>query len=151
MQPARNLDTRTRYDYGTIEEAFPTADPGAIPFGNRVLVQIRTPKKKSRGGIELIPEAVETELWNTQVARVVTLGPVAFRNRDTLEPWPEGDWCKPGDFVRVPKYGGDRWNERRFSDVHVLQGSRHHRKAHWRPARRRGFHLTQRSEGDCNG
>jgi len=112
MQPARNPtpDTRTRYDYGTIEEAFPTADPGAIPFGNRVLVQIRTPKKRSRGGIELIPEAVETELWNTQVARVVTLGPVAFRNRDTLDRWPEGDWCQPGDFVRVPKYGGDRWN-----------------------------------------
>jgi len=40
---------------------------------------------------------------------VVTLGPLAFKNRNTMESWPEGNWCKPGDFVRVPKYGGDRW------------------------------------------
>jgi hypothetical protein len=43
------------------------------------------------------------------VAKVIACGPVAFRNRDNLEPWPEGDWVKPGDFVRIPKYGGDRW------------------------------------------
>ena len=26
-----------------------------------------------------------------------------------MKAWPEGDWCKPGDFVRVGKYGGDRF------------------------------------------
>jgi hypothetical protein len=26
-----------------------------------------------------------------------------------MDPWPEGSWCTPGDYVRVPKYGGDRW------------------------------------------
>jgi hypothetical protein len=25
------------------------------------------------------------------------------------KPIPEGAWCRPGDFVRVPKNGGDRW------------------------------------------
>jgi hypothetical protein len=34
---------------------------------------------------------------------------VAFKNRTTLESWPEGDWCQVGDFVRVAKYGGDRY------------------------------------------
>lgn len=103
------LSTRTKFNYESIEEAFPAVDAGLTPFGNRVLVQIRTPKRKSAGGIILTDETKETELWNTQVARVVSLGPVAFKNRDTLEHWPEGDWCKIGDFVRVPKYGGDRW------------------------------------------
>ena len=90
-------------------EAFPEADPGVIPFGSRVLVQIRTPKTKTKGGIILTRDTVDTEKWTTQVAKVVSVGPLAFKNRNTQEAWPEGEWCKAGDFVRVPKYGGDRW------------------------------------------
>ena len=90
-------------------EAFPDVHPGIQPFGSRVLVQIRTPRRISRGGIILSAETQDTEKWNTQVAKVISVGPLAFKNRNTQETWPEGDWCKPGDFVRVPKYGGDRW------------------------------------------
>lgn len=92
-----------------MKEAFPEADCGVIPFGSRVLVQIRTPKTKTKGGIILTRDTVDTEKWTTQVAKVISVGPLAFKNRNTQESWPEGDWCKPGDFVRVPKYGGDRW------------------------------------------
>jgi co-chaperonin GroES (HSP10) len=95
-----------------LEEAFPKADPGLMPLGARVLVQLKAPKRKSKGGIALVSETQETEQWNTQVGRVIALGPVAFHNRDTLAPWPEGRWCQAGDFVRVPKYGGDRWQVR---------------------------------------
>jgi co-chaperonin GroES (HSP10) len=90
-------------------EAFPDVHPGIQPFGSRVLVQIRTPRRVSRGGIILSAETQDTEKWNTQVAKVISVGPLAFKNRDTQKTWPEGEWCKPGDFVRVPKYGGDRW------------------------------------------
>jgi co-chaperonin GroES (HSP10) len=90
-------------------EAFPDVHPGIQPFGSRVLVQIRTPRRVSRGGIILSAETQDTEKWNTQVAKVISAGPLAFKNRDTQKTWPEGEWCKPGDFVRVPKYGGDRW------------------------------------------
>lgn len=92
-----------------LDSAFPQCDAGVIPLGSRVLVQIRSPKLKSAGGIFLASETKETEKWNTQVAKVVGLGPLAFHNRNTMEPWPEGQWCEPGQFVRVPKYGGDRW------------------------------------------
>ena len=92
-----------------LAEAFPAVDAGVQPFGSRVLVQIRTPRKVTRGGIILSSETQDTEKWNTQVAKVVSVGPLAFKNRNTQEAWPEGDWCKAGDFVRVPKYGGDRW------------------------------------------
>jgi co-chaperonin GroES (HSP10) len=95
--------------YDSIDQAFPDADPGLIPFGSKILVQIRTPMLRSRGGIHLPDESRDTEQWNTQVAKVIALGPVAFCNRDTLEEWPEGKWVQPGTFVRVPKYGGDRW------------------------------------------
>jgi co-chaperonin GroES (HSP10) len=97
------------FDYNSLAEAFPEVDPGVQPFGDRVLVQIRTPKSVSAGGIHLPYEAQETELWNTQVAKVISVGSTAFKNQDTLEPWAEGAWCKPGEFVRVGKWGGDRW------------------------------------------
>jgi co-chaperonin GroES (HSP10) len=90
-------------------EAFPTADPGITPFGSRVLVQIRTPRTKTASGIIIDNGSRDTEKWNTQVARVVSVGALAFKNRNTMDLWPEGSWCAPGDYVRVPKYGGDRW------------------------------------------
>ena len=92
-----------------LQEAFPAADPGITPFGSRVLVQIRTPKTKTASGIIIDNGSRDTEKWNTQVARVISVGALAFKNRNSMEPWPEGSWCGPGDYVRVPKYGGDRW------------------------------------------
>jgi co-chaperonin GroES (HSP10) len=92
-----------------LAEAFPDVHPGVQPFGSRVLVQIRTPRKVTRGGIILSSETQDTERWNTQIAKVISVGPLAFKNRNPQEAWPEGEWCKTGDFVRVPKYGGDRW------------------------------------------
>jgi len=44
-----------------------------------------------------------------KVGKVIAIGPLAFKNRDTMASWPEGAWCNDGDFVRVAKYGGDRW------------------------------------------
>jgi co-chaperonin GroES (HSP10) len=104
----RKILTTTYED--AIAEAFPAVDAGIQPFGSRVLIQIRTPKKKSAGGIIIdIHGSNETEKWNTQIGKVVALGPLAFKNRNDMKPWPEGDWCKAGEHVRVAKYGGDRW------------------------------------------
>lgn len=36
------------------------------------------------------------------------MGNLAYRDRTTFEPWPEGQWCEVGDWVRIPQYGGDR-------------------------------------------
>jgi co-chaperonin GroES (HSP10) len=100
---------RSILDYDSLDQAFPEADPGLVPFGSRVLVQKRSPREVTRGGIVVPHETQETEFWNTQVAKVITLGPAAFKNRDSLEVWPEGNWCEEGAYVRVPKYGGDKW------------------------------------------
>lgn len=100
---------RSILDYDSIDQAFPEADPGLVPFGSRVLVQKRSPREVTKGGIVVPHETQETEFWNTQVAKVIALGPAAFKNRDSLEVWPEGDWCEIGAYVRVPKYGGDKW------------------------------------------
>lgn len=90
--------------------AFPSVDPGAKPLGGRILVQLRRTKKKTtNAGIILVEETKETEKWNNMVAKVIEIGPLAFKHRDTMQSWPEGSWCQPGDYIRVPKWGGDRW------------------------------------------
>ena len=99
--------------------AFPSVDPGAKPLGGRVMVQIRRSKKKTtKAGIVLVEETKETEKWNTQIGKVVDMGSLAFRKRDSMEPWPEGAWCRVGDFIRVPKWGGDRWEVKVPSEDH---------------------------------
>jgi len=90
--------------------AFPAVEPGAVPLGGRILVQLRRTKKKSTSsGIILVEETRETEKWQNMVAKVLAIGPIAFKHRDTMQPWPEGTWCEVGDYIRVPKWGGDRW------------------------------------------
>lgn len=90
--------------------AFPSVDPGAKPLGGRILVQLRRTKKKATSaGIILVEETKETEKWQNMVAKVVEIGPLAFKHRDTMQAWPEGSWCAVGDYIRVPKWGGDRW------------------------------------------
>jgi co-chaperonin GroES (HSP10) len=90
--------------------AFPSVDPGAKPLGGRILVQLRRSKQKTTSaGIILVEETKETEKWQNMVAKVIEIGPLAFKHRDTMLPWPEGSWIEVGDYIRVPKWGGDRW------------------------------------------
>lgn len=103
-------DSPVASNEAALKEAFPEVDPGALPVGGRILVQWRQTKKTvTSSGIVLVEETKETEKWNNQVAKVIAVGPLAFKKRDTLEPWPEGNWVQVGDYVRMPKWGGDRW------------------------------------------
>jgi len=88
--------------------AFPEVAPGQAPYGGRVIVQLRRIKKKA-GRIIIVDETKENEKWNNMIGKVVAVGPLAFKNRETMASWPEGSWANVGDFVRVPRWGGDRW------------------------------------------
>lgn len=98
------------FNQAELDWAFPVVEPGAKPLGGRILVQLRRTKKKATSaGIILVEETKETEKWNNMVAKVLMIGPLAFKNRDTMEAWPEGSWVSVGEYIRVPKWGGDRW------------------------------------------
>jgi len=105
------MSTESKYqvDGRSENDCFPDVNPGVQPQGNRIVVQLRKAKDKSQGGILLISETKATEKWNEVIAKVVKVGPLAYRDLNTLEHWPEGAWSEPGDLVRVIKYGGDRW------------------------------------------
>lgn len=101
----RGLDVSDK----SIEEMFPHIDPEFNPFGHRVVVQIRRVVAKTKSGIILSTGTKEEDAYNGQVAKLISVGPLAFKKRTTGEEWPEGIWAKVGDFVKVPRWGGDRW------------------------------------------
>ena len=109
------------FDYDSIAEAFPQIDPGIEPCGTCVLLQIKQPKSTSKGGIILPTDPRSTDHYNTQVAKVIALGPLAFKTVKTtfdehgneveaIKDWAAGRWYQPGDYVWVAKYGGDRFS-----------------------------------------
>lgn len=109
MRVKLKSEVESKYSQEDLDEAFPNVDPGIKPFGSRVLVQIRSPRAKTKGGLILTEDVKEIELWSTQTGMVRAVGPVAFRNRETLATFPEGEWVKEGMFVRIPKYNQDKW------------------------------------------
>jgi co-chaperonin GroES (HSP10) len=103
------LENPIEMQYDSLDDAFPDVDCGIKPLGSRVIVQIRKSKQQTKSGLYIPEEVRKTEASNTQVAKVVAIGALAYCNRNTMEQWPEGAWCSIGEFVRSPKYGGDRW------------------------------------------
>ena len=95
-----------------LEEAFPLINPGVRPLGTRVLVQLRTVREKTASGIVLVEDTKQFNKVSTQLGKVIALGDIAFHNRTTGELWPEGAWVNVGDFIRLPKYGGDRFTRK---------------------------------------
>lgn len=87
--------------------AFPAIQCPIKPLGNRVLVQIRLPKQKSKGGLYLTSDTTEDSYRQEQTAKVIKLGSGAFHFPSSGEAWPSGEWYKVGDYVRVPLHGGD--------------------------------------------
>lgn len=92
-----------------VKQHFPEVDPGVIPCGPQILVQLRTVTSKTKGGIILAEETKDFNNGNTQLAMVVSMGGIAYRNRDTGERWKEGVWVNIGDIVIMPRWGGFRF------------------------------------------
>lgn len=106
---ALSVGNTVEYLWNGLAEAFPEVDPLHEPLGCLVLCQVRQPPLRTKGGTVIDTELRKTEHYNTQVAKVIAVGPLAFQNRNTGAEWVEGAWAKPGDFVRIPKYQGDHW------------------------------------------
>ena len=77
------------------------------PTGYRVLILPFTPPEKTKGGIMLAKQTLDKERIATIVGLVVRLGPDAYSDE---EKFPEGPWCKEGDWVIFGRYAGARFN-----------------------------------------
>jgi co-chaperonin GroES (HSP10) len=93
----------------SLGDAFPAVDPGEVPFGNLVLIQMKRAAFKTKAGVILSANDQQTEYDNTKVAKVLALGPLCFKSRADGTEWPEGKWFNVGDFVRLSQHNTTTW------------------------------------------
>ena len=82
------------------------ADKLPRPTGNRILILPFAQKSVTKGGIHIAKQTIDKERLSTVVGHVVALGPDAYA--DTIK-FPEGAWCKKGDWVIFGRYAGARF------------------------------------------
>jgi co-chaperonin GroES (HSP10) len=75
------------------------------PTGWRVVVLPYRGAQRSKGGIELAQETLDRQQLTTTCAYVLAVGPLAYKDTDKF---PDGAWCKEGDWIIFGRYAGAR-------------------------------------------
>ena len=75
------------------------------PTGWRVVVLPYRGARKTKGGIELADQTLERQQLTTTCAYVLAVGPLAFKDTNKF---PDGAWCKEGDWIIFGRYAGAR-------------------------------------------
>jgi co-chaperonin GroES (HSP10) len=75
------------------------------PVGYKLLCMVPNIEQKYEGGILKADETMRTEELTTVVLFVAKLGEGAYKDPTRF---PNGPWCKEGDFVLVRAYAGTR-------------------------------------------
>ena len=88
-----------------------TADPRPAhqlpePSGYKILIGLPEPEKETEGGILKAQETLEVEEVGSIVGFVIKLGPDAYADKSRF---PNGAYCKEGDFVIMRSYSGTRF------------------------------------------
>lgn len=75
------------------------------PTGWRVILLPYRGSRKSKGGIVLADQTVERNQLTTVCAYVLRIGDLAYKDESKF---PNGPWCKEGDWVIFGRYAGAR-------------------------------------------
>lgn len=97
------LEEKYKEEKKAIEEE---ANKLPVPTGWRLLVLPFKGKKKTKGGILYSDEQIERQQLATVTGCVLAVGPQAYKDK---ERYPEGPWCKKGDWVIFARYAGSRF------------------------------------------
>ena len=76
------------------------------PSGYRLLIAIPEVSEKTEGGVYMPDQLKKAEETASIVGFVVKAGPDAYAD---LNKFPNGPWCKEGDFVIFRSYSGTRF------------------------------------------
>ena len=90
----------------TVDNLDSHADKLPKPTGYRVLILPFTLPEVTKGGIHIAKATLDKERIATVVGYVVAMGPDAYGD---LNKFPEGPWCKEGDWVIFGRYAGARF------------------------------------------
>jgi len=77
-----------------------------VPTGYRVLILPRGRAAVTDGGIILDKGTIERDTISSVVGYVISLGPDAYKDPAKF---PEGAWCKEGEWVLFGRYAGARF------------------------------------------
>ena len=75
------------------------------PTGWRMLVLPFKMKEKTKGGIIMGQDTLEKQQVASQCGNVLAMGPDAYGDEKRF---PDGPWCKVGDWVMFARYAGSR-------------------------------------------
>ena len=75
------------------------------PTGYRITLFPLKLDSKTKSGIHLTDETVQESQLTTNICKVLKVGPDAYKDK---ERYPEGPWCKEGDWVLITTYAGSR-------------------------------------------
>ena len=75
------------------------------PVGWRILVLPFKAKQQTKGGVILTDKTIEDSQLTASVALVLDTGDDAYKDK---EKFPNGPWCKQGDWVVFGRYAGSR-------------------------------------------
>ena len=76
------------------------------PTGWRLLVLPYRGQGKTKGGVILTDKHMEERGYVTVTALVLKMGPECYKNE---ERFPNGPWCKKGDWIIFGRYAGSRF------------------------------------------
>lgn len=95
-----------QYDPAEPEEALRNAKQLPDPVGFRLLIAVTEVKDTTEGGIYIPEERRQAETVASVVGFVLKAGPDAYADKDR---YPNGPWCKEGDFIVMKAYSGTRY------------------------------------------
>ena len=75
------------------------------PTGWRMVLYPLKLKNKTSAGLHLTDETVEQSQIATNVCKVLRMGPSCYKDK---ERFPDGPWCKEGNWVLITRYAGSR-------------------------------------------
>ena len=75
------------------------------PTGWRMIVLPYKMREKTKGGIIMGQDTLEKQQVASQCGNVLAMGPDAYGDKQRF---PDGPWCKVGDWVMFARYAGSR-------------------------------------------
>jgi co-chaperonin GroES (HSP10) len=99
-------ETQTYLDAKSISENVSLLERLPTPTGWRLLVLPYAGPKKTKGGIILSDQTQDTIQMTTVCAYVLKVGELAYKDK---EKFPDGPWCKEGEWVIFGRYAGSRF------------------------------------------
>ena len=75
------------------------------PTGWRIIVLPFRMDEKTKGGILMGQDTLDKQQVASQCGNVLAMGPQCYKDK---ERYPDGPWCKVGDWVIFARYAGSR-------------------------------------------